>query len=56
MHIVFVPSLWGMTPEQCVAAEYARRGKPAVVSGCARILEGRDSDALLFGVGGPYAR
>jgi hypothetical protein len=52
-----MPSHWGVTPKQSVVAECARRGKPAVVSGCIQILEGRGSDdALLLALGGPHAR
>jgi len=52
-----VPSRWGVTPQQSVVAECARRGKPAVVSGCIQILEGRGfDDALLLALAGPHAR
>jgi hypothetical protein len=52
-----LPRLWGVTPEQSVVAECARRGIPAVVSGCILILEGGESDdALMLALGGPHAR
>jgi hypothetical protein len=57
MQNVFVPSLWGVTPEQSVVAECVRRGKPEVVSGCIQILEGRGfDDALMLALAGPHAR
>lgn len=49
-------SIWGVTPRQSVQAECERRGKPAVVSGCIDMLEGRDiDDALVLALGGPHA-
>jgi hypothetical protein len=57
MHNVGMPSLWGMSPAQSVVAECARRGTPAVVSGCIQILEGRVlDDELLLALAGPHAR
>jgi hypothetical protein len=41
-----------MTPRQSIGAECARRGKPAVVSGCIDLLEGRDvDDGLILALG-----
>jgi hypothetical protein len=46
-----------MTPRQGVEAECQRRGKPAVVSGCIDLLEGREvDDALILALGGEPAR
>jgi hypothetical protein len=51
-----VPSLWSMTPRQSIEAECKRRGRAAVVDGCAGRLEGRDiDDELLLALGGPAA-
>jgi len=48
-------AIWGMTPRQSVAAECQRRGKPAVVSGCIDLLQGRYDvdDTLVLALGGP---
>jgi len=46
-----------MTPRQGVEAESQRRGKPAVVSGCIDLLEGREvDDALILALGGEPAQ
>jgi hypothetical protein len=56
LHNGRMPSHWGVTPQQSVVAECARRGKTAVVSGCIDVLEGRQSDdSLLLAFGGPHA-
>src|SRR5690348_12879512 len=36
-----MPATWRLTPRQSIAAECQRRGKPAVVSGCIHLLQGR---------------
>ncbi len=48
---------WRLTPRQSVAAECQRRGKPAVVSGCIDLLQGRHDvdDTLVVALGGPAA-
>jgi hypothetical protein len=44
------------TPRQSITAECQRRGKPAVVSGCIDLLEGREvDDGLILVLGGPPA-
>lgn len=44
------------TPKQRVAAECARRGRPAFVAGCVRLLAGDDSDVpLIESLGGATA-
>jgi hypothetical protein len=44
------------TPRQGIEAECRRRGKPAVVSGCIDLLEGREvDDGLVLALGGPPA-
>ena len=44
------------TPRQGIQAECRRRGKPAVVSGCIDLLEGREADdGLILALGGPPA-
>jgi hypothetical protein len=49
-------SHWGMTPQQSIEAECARRGVSAVVAGCVRLIGGDDVDAgLLTALGGPAA-
>ena len=51
-----MPSRWGTTPRESVAAECTRRGPSAVVAGCVRILTGDvDDDALIRALGGPPA-
>lgn len=53
-----MPAIWRLTPRQSVAAECHRRGKPAVVSGCIDLLQGRRDvdDALILALGGPPAQ
>lgn len=53
-----MPASWRLTPRQSVAAECERRGKPAVVSGCIDLLEGRHDvdDALVLALGGQSAQ
>ena len=49
-------SHWGVTPRQSIERECARRGKDAVVAGCARLIAGGDADpALLMALAGPAA-
>ncbi len=50
-----VAAAGGLSPRQRVAAEFARRGRPAVVRGCVDLLEGRgvDEDLLVALVGPP---
>jgi hypothetical protein len=49
-------SHWGVTPRQSIEAECARRGKVAVIAGCAALVRGEDADpALLLALGGPGA-
>src|SRR4051812_37997332 len=49
-------SHWGMTPQQSVERECARRGDRAVVSGCVALLRGRPVDGeLIMALGGPPA-
>jgi hypothetical protein len=44
------------TPRQSITAECQRRGKPAVVSACIDLLEGREvDDGLILAFGGPPA-
>jgi len=51
-----VGSHWGMTPQQSVEQECARRGERAVVSGCIAMLRGRPVDGdLIMALGGPPA-
>jgi hypothetical protein len=55
--LVSPDSRWGQTPRQSIEAECARRGKDAVVAGCAALLAGRECDAgLVTALGGPGAR
>lgn len=51
-------AIWRLTPRQSIAAECQRRGKPALVSGCIDVLQGRHDvdDALLLALGGPPAQ
>lgn len=45
-----------MTPRQSVLAECGRRGRPAVIAGCVRLLNGEDADDdLIMVLGGPAA-
>jgi hypothetical protein len=56
MHNDRMPSHWGVTPQQSVVAECARRGKSGVVSGCIHMLERCEfDDSLLLALGGPHA-
>jgi HEAT repeat protein len=50
-------AIWELTPRQSIEAECLRRGKPAVISGCIALLEGRGEvdDALILALGGPAA-
>lgn len=50
-------AIWQLTPRQSIAAECQRRGKPALVSGCIGLLQGRPDvdDALLLALAGPHA-
>jgi hypothetical protein len=50
-----MPATWQLTPRQSIAAECQRRGKPAVVSGCIGLLQGRPGvdDTLILALGGP---
>ncbi len=53
-----MPAIWRLTPRQSIAAECQRRGKPALVSGCIDLLQGRHDidDSLLLALGGPPAQ
>jgi hypothetical protein len=53
-----MPAIWQLTPRQSIAAECQRRGKPALVSGCIDLLQGRHDldDSLLLALGGPPAQ
>jgi hypothetical protein len=54
---VAVRSYWGVTPRESIEAECARRGRQAVVDGCARLITGGEADpALIAALGGPAAR
>jgi HEAT repeats len=47
---------WELAPRQSVELECARRGEPAVVTGCVALLHAQDvDDGLLFALGGPMA-
>ena len=51
-------SHWGMTPRESIEAECARRGRQALVDGCASLLLGEDEDveeSLVTALGGPGA-
>lgn len=49
-------SYWGMTPRESIEAECARRGRQALVDGCASLLVGGDAeDDLVIALGGPAA-
>jgi hypothetical protein len=49
-------SSWGLTPRQSIEAECARRGRDAVIAGCAGLIVGDDTDPdLLMALGGPGA-
>jgi hypothetical protein len=50
-------SYWGLTPRESIEAECARRGRQAVVDGCARLVTSGEADAaLIVALGGPAAR
>ena len=50
-------SYWGVTPRESIEAECARRGRQAVVDGCAQLITGGEADpALIVALGGPAAR
>jgi HEAT repeat protein len=50
-------SYWGLTPRESIEAECARRGREAVIDGCARLITGGEADAaLIVALGGPAAR
>ena len=50
-------SSWGLTPRESIAAECARRGRPAVVAGCIDLIMGEDTDVrLIAALAGPAAR
>jgi hypothetical protein len=50
-------SYWGVTPRESIEAECAKRGRQAVVDGCARLLTGGEADtALIVALGRPAAR
>ena len=50
-------SEWGTTPQQSIEAECARRGRDAVVDGCARLIAGDyDDTSLIMALGGPGVR
>jgi hypothetical protein len=49
-------SVGRLTPRQSIAAECARRGRRAVIEGCARLVRGDRTDtALIRALGGPAA-
>jgi hypothetical protein len=49
-------SHWGLTPQQSIEAECARRGKSAVITGCVHLLAGDYTDiGLIMVLGGPGA-
>jgi hypothetical protein len=51
-----MPSKWGITPRQSIAAECGRRGQAAVVEGCARLIGGAYDDVdLVSALAGPAA-
>lgn len=44
-------------PRDRIEAECVRRGRPAVIAGCVRLIHGDDADAgLIVVLGGPHAR
>lgn len=52
-----VATSWGMSPQNSIEQECARRGKDGVVAGCIDLLTGHESDAeLIVALGGPPAR
>lgn len=49
-------SHWGVTPQESIEQECARRGRDAVTLGCAELIVGRSTDPeLLMALGGPGA-
>jgi hypothetical protein len=55
--VVAARSYWGVTPRESIEAECARRGREAVVDGCARLASGGEADpTLIVALGGPAAR
>lgn len=51
-----VRSHWGITPQQSIEAECARRGRQQVIEGCGRLIAGDYCDAgLIVALGGPGA-
>jgi hypothetical protein len=57
MTLNHMPAIRRLTPRQNVTAECQRRGKPAVISGCIALLQGRHDvdDALVLALGGEPA-
>ncbi|MFZ0323105.1 MAG: hypothetical protein WAN48_03115 [Actinomycetes bacterium] len=50
-------SQWGMTPQQSIEGECARRGRADVIAGCRALVRGEQVDPdLLLVLGGPAAR
>ena len=50
-------SQWGMTPQQSIERECARRGRTDVITGCRALVRGEQVDPdLLVALGGPAAR
>ena len=50
-------SQWGMTPQQSIERECARRGRADVVAGCRALVRGETVDPdLLIALAGPGAR
>ena len=49
-------SQWGMTPQQSIERECARRGRADVIAGCRALVRGEQVDPdLLVALGGPAA-
>ncbi|MFD5176660.1 HEAT repeat domain-containing protein [Nocardia sp. NPDC058379] len=49
--------IWQSTPRQSIERECRRRGRPAFVEGCSRMLDGDDSDiGLVVALGGPLGQ
>lgn len=50
-------SMWGLAPRESIGAECDRRGRNAVIEGCAKLIRGEEADAaLILALGGPGAR
>jgi hypothetical protein len=48
------PSQWGLTPQQSIEIECARRGREQVIDGCVALLRGREVDYdLIMALAGP---